>query len=348
MKTLAVLPISTKNMLEESRVLTFIQRWAQTKVFPQQTEMDGYSSENTSRAQTPLNTPDGTSTKLGPELDSETSKPAVYRRLKIISENSLDSALSDASKASDGKEEEEEDDDEEEDAGPPNAKPLKTDVLDPLKESVEEPVKEVIEEKHEEVEMSSSSQQQHQNLDVKDKNEFDITIKETEIKEDESQMDELQGSEVPSNEHESGKIQISQTVAEIAELERDQPLDKVNETESQSNQTDAADLTTTQPSEDMKVQQEVQEVLKAPPSSKLQPCESVTNVSETPEATVTPGVLAVPVEPSGIGTPSQDEEDGVSDVESERSQEPQLSVMDISGMAAKLLESWKDLKVCLV
>ncbi|GLD63597.1 histone-lysine N-methyltransferase SETD2 [Lates japonicus] len=102
MKTLAVLPISTKNMLEESRVLTFIQRWAQTKTLPHPAEMDGYSSENTSRAQTPLNTPDGSSTKLGPELDGETSKPAVYRRLKIISENSLDSALSDASKASDG------------------------------------------------------------------------------------------------------------------------------------------------------------------------------------------------------------------------------------------------------
>uniref|UniRef100_A0AAQ6ALN6 [histone H3]-lysine(36) N-trimethyltransferase n=1 Tax=Amphiprion ocellaris TaxID=80972 RepID=A0AAQ6ALN6_AMPOC len=197
MKTLAVLPISTKNMLEESRVLAFIQRWAQTKILPQQAEMDGYSSENTSRAQTPLNTPDGSSTKLGPELDGDASKPAVYRRLKIISENSLDSALSDASKASDGKEEEEEDDDEEEDensqGGLPDGKELKTD-------------------------------------------------------------------------------------------------------------------------------------------------------SETPEATVPSEITAAPVDPSVIGTPSQDEEEGVSDVESERSQEPQLSVLDISGMAARLLESWKDLK----
>uniref|UniRef100_A0A3P8NTL6 [histone H3]-lysine(36) N-trimethyltransferase n=1 Tax=Astatotilapia calliptera TaxID=8154 RepID=A0A3P8NTL6_ASTCA len=204
MKTLSVLPISTKNMLEESRVLTFIQRWAQTKTLPQQTEMDGYSSENTSRAQTPLNTPDGSSAKMGPELDSDTSKPAVYRRLKIISENSLDSALSDASKASDGKEEEEEEDDEEDDEN------------------------------------------------------------------------------------------------------------------------------SRQPSETMESQTEAEEAKKTLPS--------------TPEATIPSAVTATPVDPSVIGTPSQDEEEGVSDVESERSQEPQLSVFDISGMAARLLESWKDLK----
>uniref|UniRef100_A0A7N6FGL0 [histone H3]-lysine(36) N-trimethyltransferase n=1 Tax=Anabas testudineus TaxID=64144 RepID=A0A7N6FGL0_ANATE len=196
MKTLAVLPISTKNMLEESRVLTFIQRWAQTKTLPQPAEMDGYSSENTSRAQTPLNTPDGSSTKLGPELEGDTSKPAVYRRLKIISENSLDSALSDASKASDGKEEEEEDDDEEEDES------LRAGLLD-----------------------------SKQLKETEEKMELDLEKPDTEMKED------------------------------IIE-----------------------------------------------------------------------------------GTPSQDEEEGVSDVESERSQEPQLSPLDISGMAARLLESWKDLK----
>ncbi|KTF75336.1 hypothetical protein cypCar_00033330 [Cyprinus carpio] len=108
MKALAVLPISTKNMLEESRVLQFIQRWAQSRPLSQPAEQDGYSSESTSRAQTPLNTPDGPPAKLATELDGDTPKRAVYRRLKIISENSLDSALSDASKASDGKEEEDE------------------------------------------------------------------------------------------------------------------------------------------------------------------------------------------------------------------------------------------------
>ncbi|KAK1794675.1 hypothetical protein P4O66_001391 [Electrophorus voltai] len=112
MKALAVLPISTKNMLEESRVLQFIQRWAQSHPLGQPTEQDGYSSESTSRAQTPLNTPDGPPAKLAPELDGDTPKRAVYRRLKIISENSLDSALSDGSKASDGKEEEDEEEEE--------------------------------------------------------------------------------------------------------------------------------------------------------------------------------------------------------------------------------------------
>lgn len=117
MKALAVLPISTKNMLEESRVLQFIQRWAQSRPQVLPSEQDGYSSESTSRAQTPLNTPDGSSScaKLGQELDaSDTPKRAVYRRLKIVSENSLDSAMSDASKASDCKEEDDEEEDEEE------------------------------------------------------------------------------------------------------------------------------------------------------------------------------------------------------------------------------------------
>uniref|UniRef100_A0A087X778 [histone H3]-lysine(36) N-trimethyltransferase n=1 Tax=Poecilia formosa TaxID=48698 RepID=A0A087X778_POEFO len=216
MKTLAVLPISTKNMLEESKVLTLIQRWAQIKTLPQQAEMDGYSSENTSRAQTPLNTPDGSSTKMAPDLDGDASKPAVYRRLKIISENSLDSALSDASKGSDGKEDEEE---EEEDV--PTEQPPET------KETRKEP------------------------------------------------EDEEEASTEP---------QLGEPAAE------------------------------------------------APPNS------------ETPEAPVPAEGTAAQVEPSVIGTPSQDEEEGVSDVESERSQEPHLSVLDISGMAARLLESWKDLK----
>uniref|UniRef100_A0A665TYN4 [histone H3]-lysine(36) N-trimethyltransferase n=1 Tax=Echeneis naucrates TaxID=173247 RepID=A0A665TYN4_ECHNA len=212
MKSLAVLPISTKNMLEESRVLTLIQRWAQTKILPHPTEMDGYSSENTSRAQTPLNTPDGSSAKLGPELDGDTAKPAVYRRLKIISENSLDSALSDASKASDGKEEEEDDDEEDE----------------------------------------------------------------------------------PS---------LATVSDEEAELDSDQFAVKV-----------------------------------------LDPENPAIKTSDTLEASILPEVPAAPLDPSIIGTPSQDEEEGVSDVESERSQEPQLSALDITGMAARLLDSWKDLK----
>uniref|UniRef100_A0A672KEE8 [histone H3]-lysine(36) N-trimethyltransferase n=1 Tax=Sinocyclocheilus grahami TaxID=75366 RepID=A0A672KEE8_SINGR len=188
MKALAVLPISTKNMLEESRVLQFIQRWAQSRPLSQPAEQDGYSSESTSRAQTPLNTPDGPPAKLATELDGDTPKRAVYRRLKIISENSLDSALSDASKASDGKEEEDEEEEEMED----------------------EP----------------------------------------------SQLE--------------------------ATIERDVKVEN----------------------------------------------------SEPPSET----------EGAAVGTPSQDEEEGVSDVESERSQEPQVRASDISDLAVRLLDSWKDLK----
>ncbi|XP_022064034.2 histone-lysine N-methyltransferase SETD2 isoform X2 [Acanthochromis polyacanthus] len=357
MKTLAVLPISTKNMLEESRVLAFIQRWAQTKILPQQAEMDGYSSENTSRAQTPLNTPDGSSAKLGPELDGDASKPAVYRRLKIISENSLDSALSDASKASDGKEEEEEDDDEEEDENSqgelPDGKQLKTEPLgetsDPTKESAEESQKaEATEEKQEDPGMSSSSQHQPQTEEVKDKAaEFDEERKDSEMKEETSEgpVDEPEEPKEP-NEEQEGK-QNSQEVTEKAELEAEQPTVKTDEPESQSEQMDVTDLPPEPPSETIETQEEAQETEKAPPSNESQPGESTTDappISETPEATMPSEVTAAPVDPSVIGTPSQDEEEGVSDVESERSQEPQLSVLDISGMAARLLESWKDLK----
>uniref|UniRef100_A0A4W4FU99 [histone H3]-lysine(36) N-trimethyltransferase n=1 Tax=Electrophorus electricus TaxID=8005 RepID=A0A4W4FU99_ELEEL len=199
MKALAVLPISTKNMLEESRVLQFIQRWAQSHPLGQPTEQDGYSSESTSRAQTPLNTPDGPPAKLAPELDGDTPKRAVYRRLKIISENSLDSALSDGSKASDGKEEEDEEEE----------------------EMMEQPL----------------------HMEVKT-----VPVEST----------------------------ASLPTAITAEM---------------------------------------------PPSS-----------TAATESTV-------------VGTPSQDEEEGISDVESERSQEPQVRALDISEMAARLLDSWKDLKV---
>uniref|UniRef100_A0A8C9SF62 [histone H3]-lysine(36) N-trimethyltransferase n=1 Tax=Scleropages formosus TaxID=113540 RepID=A0A8C9SF62_SCLFO len=206
MRSLEVLPISTKNMLEESRVLHFIQRWAQNQTLPQAPELDGYSSENTSRAQTPLNTPDGPPAKLGPELDGETPKRAVYRRLKIISENSLDSAMSDASKASDGKEEEEEEEEDEEEDSLPKQEPA-------------------------------------------------------EVKE-EAVETEVPGSAVP-----------------------------------------------------------------------------------TAEAAATASTTTA-TDPVAVGTPSQDEEEGVSDVESERSQEPPIRAVDISDMAARLLDSWKDLKVC--
>uniref|UniRef100_A0A671M436 [histone H3]-lysine(36) N-trimethyltransferase n=1 Tax=Sinocyclocheilus anshuiensis TaxID=1608454 RepID=A0A671M436_9TELE len=220
MKALAVLPISTKNMLEESRVLQFIQRWAQSRPLSQPAEQDGYSSESTSRAQTPLNTPDGPPAKLASELDGDTPKRAVYRRLKIISENSLDSAMSDASKASDGKEEEEDE---------------------------------------EEEEMEDETSQ------------LEATI-EREVK--------VENSEAPS--------------------------EKSAPTESPS-----------------------------------------ASVETTPPESVAVSTENISSEGAAVGTPSQDEEEGVSDVESERSQEPQVQASDISDMAARLLDSWKDLKARL-
>ncbi|XP_076009829.1 uncharacterized protein setd2 isoform X2 [Genypterus blacodes] len=377
MKTLGVLPISTKNMLEESRVLTFIQRWAQTKILQQPVEMDGYSSENTSRAQTPLNTPDGSSTKLGPELDSDTPKPAVYRRLKIISENSLDSALSDASKASDGKEEEEEEDDEEEDdsshAGIPEGKVVKADPVvdaeDLAKESLEESVVEVEvkEEKQEEGDMSSNCQAE----EPKDKIEELETEKDIKIEEDtnEGQNDEPEEPKETNEEHESVEEQTTLVEMEQVESEGDQSTIKVEELESQSTQMEVVDLPPEQPSEPVESQVETKETeTKETETKETETNETATNETATKEAEKTPvseeqqagdstaeAPLSsqaletrippeAPVDPSVIGTPSQDDEEGVSDVESERSQEPQLSVVDISGMAAKLLESWKDLK----
>lgn len=366
-----MLPISTKNMLEESRVLTFIQRWAQTKTLPHPAEMDGYSSENTSRAQTPLNTPDGSSTKLGPELEGDASKPAVYRRLKIISENSLDSALSDASKASDGKEEEEEDDDEEEDgstrAGLLEGKELKADPdgedADPTKQIMEEPVAEVKEETHGEG-MSSGTQSQAQTEKSEDNMELDLEKQDIEAKEDiiECLSEEHEESKEATEKHESGTEPTVQAATEKAELANDQPIienvesesqsiqaeNESVQTESESIQTDVSDLPPELPAENAEAQSETQDAGKTSPDSEVQPGESTTDAppsSETPEATIRSEVTAVPVDPSVIGTPSQDEEEGVSDVESERSQEPQLSALDISGMAARLLESWKDLKV---
>lgn len=54
---------------------------------------------------------------------------------------------------------------------------------------------------------------------------------------------------------------------------------------------------------------------------------------------------SAPADLVGVGTSSQDEEEGVSDVESEKSQEPSVKTGDVSEMAARLLDIWKDLKV---
>ncbi|XP_006868865.1 PREDICTED: histone-lysine N-methyltransferase SETD2 [Chrysochloris asiatica] len=220
-KTLEHLPIPTKNMLEESKVLPIIQRWSQTKTaVPQLSEGDGYSSENTSRAHTPLNTPDP-STKLSTEADIETPKKLIFRRLKIISENSMDSAISDVTSELEGKD----------------------------------------------------------------------------GKED---LDQLE--HVPGEEEED--LQSQQL------LTQQQPESKVDgEVAVESNKL----LTVSEPEADTEVE----------------PKEANGTKQE---------------EPSTEETPSQDEEEGMSDVESERSQEQPDKIVDISDLATKLLDSWKDLK----
>ncbi|NWW58100.1 SETD2 methyltransferase, partial [Ifrita kowaldi] len=216
MKTLELLPIPTKNMLEESKVLPIIQRWAQTKTaVPQLSEGDGYSSENTSRAHTPLNTPE-LSAKQSVEGDTDTPKKLVFRRLKIISENSMDSAISDTTSELEGKEGKED--------------------LDQLEAAP--------------MEVTEEQQQQQQQQDIK-------------------------------------------TAVEV-------PVE----------------------------------------SSKSQPAE----LEAEPEAEVKESNGAKLEEPMAMETPSQDEEEGVSDVESERSQEQTDKIVDVSDLATRLLDSWKELK----
>ncbi|XP_074053835.1 histone-lysine N-methyltransferase SETD2 isoform X2 [Macrotis lagotis] len=225
-KTLEHLPIPTKNMLEESKVLPIIQRWSQTKTaVPHFSEGDGYSSENTSRAHTPLNTPDP-STKLNTEADTDTPKKLVFRRLKIISENSMDSAISDATSELEGKDGKED--------------------LDQLENA---PVEE----------------------------------------DEESQPQQLQPQQLTPQ-------HLPPTKGDI-----ETPVD-----------------CSKQPASEPEAEHEAE--AKESNGPKLE-------------------------EPIAMETPSQDEEEGVSDVESERSQEQPDKTVDISDLATKLLDSWKDLKL---
>ncbi|XP_014440683.1 histone-lysine N-methyltransferase SETD2 [Tupaia chinensis] len=219
-KTLEHLPIPTKNMLEESKVLPIIQRWSQTKTaVPQLSEGDGYSSENTSRAHTPLNTPDP-STKMSTEADTDTPKKLMFRRLKIISENSMDSAISDATSELEGK-----------------------DGKDDLDQLENVPVEE----------------------------------------EEELQSQQLLPQQLPEP-----KVD-SETTMEASKLPISEPEADTDTEPKESN--------------DTKLEETIAEE-----------------------------------------TPSQDEEECVSDVESERSQEQPDKTVDISDLATKLLDSWKDLK----
>ncbi|XP_066547383.1 histone-lysine N-methyltransferase SETD2 [Amia ocellicauda] len=320
MKSLSVLPISTKNMLEESRVLHFIQRWAQSKTLPPAVELDGYSSENTSRAQTPLNTPDGPPSKPGPELDSDTPKRAVYRRLKIISENSMDSALSDASKASDGKEDEEEEEEEEEEeaeADSSQADPAESSQprLEPTGEPQAEGDGQVGIERPETQESSEPPEVSDGTQAGTESQEAGVAV--AEVPEGGVQHSQVEGaSEEPKSD------------SQVSPLEDGLPpsMEDPDKTEEMS----AHSLPPAPDDETMVVE--------------LTPAEETvaTEVVTTAE-TIVPETIGA-AETVAVETPSQDEEEGVSDVESERSQEPPHKVVDISDMASRLLDSWKDLK----
>lgn len=215
-KTLELLPIPNKNMLEESKVLPIIQRWARTKsAVPQLSEGDGYSSENTSRAHTPLNTPDPSSKPIL-EGEVDTPKKVAFRKVKIISENSMDSALSD-------------------------------------------------------------------------------TASEMELKENKEDLEHP--DYLP------------------AEAADEHPLE--------------------------------QETVKEPPTEDLMDATQVPAADQEaePEGDSKEGIIPKLEDPVAAETPSQDEEEGVSDAESERSQEPADKLLDLSDLATKLLDCWKDLKV---
>ncbi|XP_010216325.1 PREDICTED: LOW QUALITY PROTEIN: histone-lysine N-methyltransferase SETD2, partial [Tinamus guttatus] len=213
MKTLELLPIPTKNMLEESKVLPIIQRWAQTKAaVPPLSEGDGYSSENTSRAHTPLNTPD-LSAKASAEADADTPKKLVFRRLKIISENSMDSAISD-------------------------------------------------------------------------------TTSELEGKEGKEELEQLEGAAAEGSEEQPQQPEPKAAAEAAVESSKSQALELEAEPDAEAKESNGAKLE----------------------------------------------------EPITMETPSQDEEEGVSDVESERSQEQTDKMVDVSDLATRLLDVWKDLK----
>lgn len=203
-------------MLEESKVLPIIQRWARTKsAVPQLSEGDGYSSENTSRAHTPLNTPDPSS-KPTLEGETDTPKKAAFRRVKVISENSMDSALSD-------------------------------------------------------------------------------TASEMELKEN--------------------KEELEHPDYHTAEAGDEQPVE--------------------------------QETPKVAPTEALMDATQVPAADQEaePDGGSKEGLTPKLEDPVAAETPSQDEEEGVSDAESERSQEPADKLLDLSDLATKLLDCWKDLKV---
>lgn len=387
MKALAVLPISTKNMLEESRVLQYIQRWAQSHPLGQPTEQDGYSSESTSRAHTPLNTPDGPPAKMAPELDGDTPKRAVYRRLKIISENSLDSALSDGSKVSDGKEEEDEEEEEVE-VEPPQEVTVEMAEKSETSEEISVTPETVVKQ---EASDAMESSQEKEEVKVEDVEQEKTVAQETDEKPTSKTDENLPAVMEESCQSEPAEIENQMQTPAVDQpdnapsVKADEdanppvyPTEESTPSSESSSENDHAESSITNvtgptaisgtPAESLDVNVSSESAIN-PEASPLNldsiPASSATSSSEKTSAEVsavtvesnasasavsTAEVLplgVVPTEGTVVGTPSQDEEEAVSDVESERSQEPQIGAADISEMAARLLDSWKDLKARL-
>lgn len=371
-------------------MLQFIQRWAQSRPLSQPAEQDGYSSESTSRAQTPLNTPDGPPAKLVTELDGDTPKRAVYRRLKIISENSLDSAMSDASKASYGKEEEDEEEEEMEDEPSQLEATIEIEVkvenIEAPSESQAELEPELKHEPPETEEVTHSTPEatgsEGETLETQEPEEKP-NVKPEEQLEDEKIVEETKSDEPSESQTESATVEDAPSVTDttsaadisndvVAEVETPMTETQVENASSEQCSSEGnescsnAEITPTQPSEtimeSVSSESTVVAIESAPtesPSASVEttPPESAAVSAEnaSSESTVAAGsadasalaIVAVPAEGAAVGTPSQDEEEGVSDVESERSQEPQVRASDISDMAARLLDIWKDLKARL-
>uniref|UniRef100_A0A8D2QF13 SET domain-containing protein n=1 Tax=Zonotrichia albicollis TaxID=44394 RepID=A0A8D2QF13_ZONAL len=127
---------------------------------------------------------------------------------------------------------------------------------------------------------------------------------------------------------------ISDTTSELEGKEGKEDLDQLEAA--------PMEVAEEQQQQQQQQQQEIKSAVEAPvESSKAQPAE----LEAEPEAEVKESNGAKLEEPMAMETPSQDEEEGVSDVESERSQEQTDKIVDVSDLATRLLDSWKELKV---
>ncbi|CAM9334197.1 unnamed protein product [Lampetra fluviatilis] len=283
-KTLQHLPIPNRTILEKSKVLGVIERWASCSPgLAPAAEVDGYSSENASQAMSARNSPaplelsrsqelrktlDATSI-AGSPVQSEAGRAADVAKPTDQGQGKAP----DGSKAMDGS--------------------LKTRLYRRLKLFNE----------------SSTDSVASDVSKVSDGEEEPKDVAEVEVKGQEAVGGEPKEEKIESDEKEP-KEELEQKVAEVEKVENEETKVKEEKEETE----------TLQPEE----QTEVKE-----PSEKEDGAENVDALAIAPLRE--------------IG--SHDEEEAGSDVESERSQEPDHhSPVTIAQLAAKLLHSWKDLK----